>query len=126
STLSLPAALPSSHQAAHGVGEAQRLGQVLGNVVDAYAQVPARDLPLVDQVLGHFDGHLDGDGEAYSHIASGAGVDAGVDAHHLAFQVHQRPAGIARVHGRVGLDVILVRVALLHLVAPALRRNDAR
>src|SRR5207253_5137561 len=33
--------------------------------------------------------------------------DGGIDADHLAAGVHQPPAGVARVEGRVGLDDVL-------------------
>ncbi len=37
--------------------------------------------------------------------------DGRVDADDLAFDVHQRAAAVARIHGRVGLQIFLIRAA---------------
>ena len=56
-------------------------------------------------------------------------ADRGVDADHLALQVEERAAGVARVDGRVGLEEVEIaaRIEALHVLAGApLRRKDAR
>ena len=55
---------------------------------------------------------LQRDREADADVAAGGAEDRGVDADQLAAQVDQRAAGVARVDRRVGLDEVLVAVAV--------------
>jgi len=53
--------------------------------------------------------HVDGDREADADVAAALAVDRAVDADHLTADVEQRPAGVAGIDGRVGLNEIVVR-----------------
>jgi hypothetical protein len=48
--------------------------------------------------------HIDRDGEREAHETARLAVDLRIDADHLALQVEQWPAGVARVDRHVGLD----------------------
>ena len=52
----------------------------------------------------------DRDREANAGIGAGGAGDGSVDADHLSLQVGQRPAGVAGVDGRVGLDDLGQRI----------------
>ena len=47
---------------------------------------------------------VDRDGKADAGVGAGRGKDGGVDADHAAGGVEQRPAGVAGIDGRIGLD----------------------
>ena len=90
------------------------------DVLDAHPDERPLDLPLREELRG------DAAREARRHReaeAAAAPDDHRVDAEHLAVEVRERPAGVARVDPRVGLQVILDRV---HAEAPAtLGADDA-
>ena len=65
---------------------------------------------------------VDGDGKT---DALGAGADRHVDADHVAVDVQQRPARIARVDAGVGLDQIVVELGVAHLDRPVQGADDA-
>ena len=58
-------------------------------------------------------------------VAAAAGLDLRVDADHAAGGVDQRPAGVARVDRRVGLDDVLDREAVGRRDLPLQRGDDA-
>ena len=107
------------HDHALGTVKAQGGGGFLVQVLHLDAQPAAlhalAGLQLFDDLLGHGGG--DGEAEPLAR-----GDDGRVDAHHLAVQVDQRSAGVARVDGRVGLDEVVVGTGPEH---PALGRDDA-
>jgi hypothetical protein len=70
-------------------------------------------------ILGEVAGHS----KAYAERRAALRNDGGVDAHHLAVHVEQRPAGIALVDRRVGLDELVVWPRFDVAVA---RRYDAQ
>src|SRR5690606_34007479 len=83
-----------AHERALQADEPQSAREVFVDVVDLHAEVAARHLAVVDEVLGDLHRHVDGDREAHAHVAAGARVDRRVDAHDLAAQVHQRAARV--------------------------------
>src|SRR5712691_3820271 len=92
--------------------------QLVGQVLDGDAEPPAHDTPLGDQ-LGHdFTGHVDGNREA---DALPGRDDRGIDADDTPVEIEQRPARVARIDGRVGLDKGLVG---RHADSRAPRRRD--
>ena len=71
--------------------------------------------------VDHVGRRLGGNGEGDADVAARRAVDGGVDAHHLAVEVEGRAAGVAAVHGRVDLHVVVGARADV----AALRRDDA-
>eukprot|EP01022_Parablepharisma_sp_SALTPOND_P017632 TRINITY_DN2854_c0_g1_i1.p1 TRINITY_DN2854_c0_g1~~TRINITY_DN2854_c0_g1_i1.p1 ORF type:complete len:786 (-),score=227.08 TRINITY_DN2854_c0_g1_i1:181-2538(-) len=93
------------HQGPHGLVQAELLGQFLGHRLDGNPQ-PAADDPAGGPELGHdLLGGVDRDGEA---DALSLGHDGGVDAHHLALEVDQGAAGVARVDAGIGLQEVVI------------------
>ena len=91
------------------------------DVLHADAEPRARDTcPVLRICVGHALRHVARDGEA---DALAAADDHRVDAEHVALQIAERPAGVARVDARVGLQVVLDRVH--PEAAAALRREHA-
>jgi hypothetical protein len=82
---------------------------------------------VLHELLGDVAGGVDRDGEADADVATfgrgplGQRGDGGVDADDLAVRVDQRPARVAGVDGRVGLDGVDDR-GLARLLAAAERR----
>ena len=68
------------------------------------AEDSALDGTEVDQVGGDALDDVHRNGEGITGIGAGLGHDGGVDAHQLAPLVDEGAAGIAGVHGRIGLD----------------------
>ena len=64
--------------------------------------------PLLSQLREQLLGEVDRDGEADADVAAAAAEDRGIDADHLAAEVEQRTAGVARIDGGVGLDEVVV------------------
>src|SRR6516162_3482441 len=91
-----------------GVGRAERLRNIGSELLDGHPDVAAFDLAAADQLLHHLARHVDRHSEADPDIPSGWGHDRGVDADYSALEVDQRPARIARIDGRVGLNEILI------------------
>ena len=83
-------------------------------------------VPALDQLLHHRAGEVDGNGEAVPGVEPGLARDRRVDADHLSTHVHERPARVAGVDGRVGLDEVLNGVARLLQAAqqPSLGAHD--
>src|SRR5205085_7708576 len=53
--------------------------------------------------------------------------DRGVDAHDLSLDIHKRTAAVARIHGRIGLQIFLIRTAAeITAAATRLRTNNAK
>src|SRR6516162_36340 len=91
-----------------GVSRAERLRDIGSEVLDRYPDVAAFDLAAADQLLHDLARHVDRYGKADPDIPSGWGHDRGVDADYSALEVDQRPARIAWIDRRVGLDEILI------------------
>ena len=87
--------------------------------LEAQARPGARDLPFLDEELDHVLDDLRGDGEAQ---VLGAPERAGIDPDDLALDVDERPARVARVDRRVGLDPEIVG---REVEIPLERRDDA-
>ena len=85
-------------------------------------------MPGLDQLLHHGARQIDRDREAVARGKAGLARDGRVDADDLTADVDERPARVAGVDRRVGLDEILNRVAglLQALKQPALGADDAR
>ena len=88
-----------------GALQAQPFGQIDVQGIQPGSQPPPRHGAFFDQMLRDLLGNTAGDGKAYAAI--GLSYNGRVDTHDLALHVHQRPAAIAGVHGRVGLQKVL-------------------
>ena len=103
---------------AGGVAQPPRHRELLGRDADIGAPHPA----VPHQFAEHEVGGVRGDREA---DALRAHDDGGVDADDLAVRGNQRPAGIARVERRVGLDHVVDQPAGLRAQRAAERGHDA-
>jgi hypothetical protein len=82
----------------------------IGQVLDLDPQVAAANGAVLQQ-LGHdIAGQVAGDGQPNPLEPAGLGLDDRADTDHLAFEVDQRAAAVARIDGRVGLQEIFVHV----------------
>ncbi len=93
------------------------------HVLAAHADVAAPDFAVLDQPAGDVLGRVNRDGEAdalrrQNHRA--------VHADDFAARIDQRPAGIARVQRRVGLDDVVHQPAGIRAQRPAQRAHHAR
>ena len=86
----------------------QGVGDLLGDLLDPHADPAALHRAGLDQLLDDRPGDVAGDGEADADAAAGRREDRGVDADHLAVEVEHRPAGVAAVDRRVGLQEVVV------------------
>ena len=84
------------------------------------------DLAAALELGDDIGGGLDRDREADALVAAALALDLRVDADHLAGAVDQRPAGVAGVDRRVGLDHVADREAVGGLDLALERRDDAR
>src|SRR5690606_9784470 len=100
------------HGAAHDV-DAQFGGALGGQGRPGGADAAAHDLAGGAQLVDHeaHDPGRDGEGDAVVAAAQAARENGGVDADEPAPAVEQGAARVAAVHRRVGLDVVLDRVA---------------
>ena len=67
---------------------------------------------------------IDRDREAHTGARAAGGHDKRVDADELAFSIHERAAGIARIDSRIGLDHVGVDRARLRIGIGAVHRRD--
>ena len=93
------------HQHAFGLLRSVILSQIALEVLDVHPQPAAGDFAVFLELGDDLGGHVDRDGKP---DALAVGDDGRVDAHHLAVQVQQRSAAVARVDGGVGLDEIVI------------------
>ena len=84
--------------------EAERIGELRVHFLDLHADAAARDLAGAHELLAHVVSDVDRDRERQAHVAAAAAVDLRIDADDFAVEIEQRAAGIAGVHGDVGLD----------------------
>ncbi len=111
------------HQHAVIDRQPQRFGQRRGDGVAQQAKRRVAVLPLGHQYRHDAPQRLDRHGKP---DALGPFLDGGVDADHLAARIEQRPAGVAGVDGRVGLDDVEDVVAGLRFQGPAQGTDHAR
>src|SRR5690606_23156622 len=91
--------------------------------LDQHAQITAHDFALAAQLRQQLLYEIDRNSEADADITAGAAEDRRVDADDFAAQIEERPAGIARIDRRVGLNEVVVRPLA---DVPALRADDTR
>ena len=112
----------------HGPHHAEPVGRLLReDAVERNAEVGPRHRARLDQLLRDEHHHRDRDRETDSLTAARIAGDSRVEADHLAAEVHQWPAAVARIDGGVGLDEVLeldVPFAQFEIAA-ALGRHDA-
>src|SRR5206468_13082396 len=85
------------------LGELERIGEILGHVLDHYPEPAARNLALRAQLLDDRLGEVRGDRKADSHVAARLAEDRAVDADDLAFDVQQWAARIAGIDRSIRL-----------------------
>ena len=76
------------------------------------AHPPSRYVTVSLELRDHVHRHIDRNGERQPHVTAAAAEDLRVDAHDLAGQVEQRPAGVTGVDRHIGLnerDIGIVR-----------------
>ncbi len=96
--------LDAAHECTLGPLQSERAGDVAGHVGDRHADTPAHHASGRPQLLHHPHDLVDRNGERDAHETAGATVDLRIDPDHFPGQIDQRPAGIARIDGDVGLD----------------------
>ena len=91
-------------QRARALAQAQGLGDFFGHLVNRHPDTSARDTALAAQLIAGPDRLVYRNGERDAHESARTRHDLAVDTHHLAAHINQRPTGIARVDGDIGLD----------------------
>src|SRR6202035_2839395 len=76
------------------LGHFQTSSHLRIQLADLHAEVAAMHDAIGAQLLEDAFGEIAGDGQANALEAAGTGFDRGVDAHDLAFQVHERTAAV--------------------------------
>src|SRR3954453_3228246 len=97
-----------------------------GRVGELHAEVGVSDLAAGDQLLRDALDRARRDREADAVAAARVALDLGVDADHLAARVEQRPARVAVVDRRIGLDRARDREVVRGLDGAVQRAHDAR
>ena len=92
------------------------------HLIAGNAEPGAAHAAVLQDLRQHVLGGVGGDREA---DALRAHDDRGVDADHLAARVDERPAGIAGIEGRIGLDDVADQAAVLRAQRAADRADDA-
>ena len=100
--------LRRGHQRAARLLEAEVVGQIRGHILNLDADPAARDRAVLLELLHDVLDDVAGDGEADADAAARRREDRGVDAHHLAFGVEGRAAGIAVIDRRVDLQEVVI------------------
>src|SRR5581483_4457511 len=77
----------------------------IANGAHPNSQVRARELAVLDNLVGNLFRQAAGDGETDAAVQA---LNESIDADDLAFDVDQRPSAVARVDQRIGLNEILV------------------
>ena len=108
------------HQRPGSLGQAHRLGHVRRHVLDAHTQPAAAGFAELLQLANDLGHHIRRHRKPDPDRAAGRRQDRGVHPDHLTVHVEQRPAGIALVDRRIGLQEIVIGAGQL---APA-RRDD--
>ena len=103
--------------------QAPGAGDIVGDRLDADAEIAARHLLALHQLLDDRPRILRGDREADADIAARLRIDLRVDADHIALHVEHRAARIALVDRGIGLDEAIERAGLAGDAIE--RRNDA-
>ena len=102
--------------------DAEAVGDVVGDLLNAHAEPAAPRLAVLAQLIDHRHRGVGRHRKADADRAAGRRDDRGVDADDFAVEVEQRAAGIAAIDGGVGLNVIVVGAGIDVAVA---RRDDA-
>ena len=84
------------------------LRQVLRHRLHHHAEITAGHLPVLDDAFHHRAGEIDGHGESDALVPARAAENRRIDSDQTPLRVDERPAGIPRIDGSVGLDEILV------------------
>ena len=77
-------------------------------ITDAHTQPAADHLAMVDQGLGHMDGHIARNSKTDPLKTARLGRNGRINTNDLPRQIDQRPATVAWIDGRIGLQIILV------------------
>src|SRR5689334_4573842 len=96
------------------------------HVVDAHADSRVLNLAIFEQRIHHRPRNLRWNGKAHACEASRGRDQERIDADDFAVRIHQRPAGISGINGRVRLDEFtrLARVVTVRIWAVQ-RAHDA-
>src|SRR5262249_25621662 len=101
------------------------VGYFLAHRLDHHAEIGAMNDAVLLQLPTDPLGVIDGNGKADTLITARIGRDGRIDADHLAVEIHEWAAAIARVNRRVGLNKILAATFAEYADAAALRADDA-
>src|ERR1700678_1983827 len=95
-------------------------------IADADSDIAMADLAILNQAFDRGLNYLRRDSKTHAGEAAGFRDQKRVDAHHFPMRIYQRPAGIARIDGRVGLDEFTRRTTVpSERVRPVQGADDA-
>src|SRR3954451_20150696 len=89
---------------ANGLAHVEKLRVLRRHIGNAHAHVSMGDLAVADQRIDRGPHDLRGNGESHSRKGTGGRDQKGVDTHYFSVRIHQRPAGVSRIDGSVGLN----------------------
>src|SRR4029079_17311764 len=89
--------------------DVEAFGDLVGDLLDANAKPAAAQFAELPELIDDARHRLRRHREAEADRTAGRRDDQRVDADHFAFEVEQRPAGIAAIDGGVGLDRTVIR-----------------
>src|SRR5260370_27009591 len=120
-----PSLCGSLHEQALLHGQVQRFAEPAADGQRLDAEKCAVDAAVGDEVVGDILCRVDGNGEADASGGAAGGVNRGVDADDFTARIDERPAGIAAVDGRVGLDSFVNESGLAGLHGASERADNA-
>ena len=91
-------------QCSGGLIQAERLCQVLIDILDADPETTASHPATVLELLGNIQHQADRDSKGQANRTAAAGIDLGVDTDHLTLHIEQGAAGVSRINRHIGLD----------------------
>ncbi|OIQ77611.1 hypothetical protein GALL_406890 [mine drainage metagenome] len=99
-----PVGINARYQRTFGLGQMERISKGLVNFLNGNPQAGVAGVSGGHNLVLDASCQLDRNGKGQALIAARAAVDLRVDAHDLATGIEQRPAGVARIDGHIGLD----------------------
>ncbi len=85
--------------------QAQSLREHRGQIRRVHADRSPPRAAILHQLFVNNTSRVTRDGKANALVAPGLRLNHGIDAHHISVHVDERSAGVARVDGRIGLQI---------------------
>ncbi|MFM1943697.1 MAG: hypothetical protein RI897_2679 [Verrucomicrobiota bacterium] len=95
-------------EGAEVIFEAERFGEVGGEVLDIDPEEAAAHFACIDDLVEDGADEVGWDGEADAVVAAGLAEDGGIDSDEAALGIDESAAGITGIDGGIGLDEVLV------------------